>query len=637
MKKKLIALLCLMGMLSLGVAGVACGDKPNDSNGSDMTTDTGSDTGSTHEHVYGEAAYTWENDTCTAIKLCTGDDCEENVTETVTGVYVKDTDATCAENEKGHYEATFENEAFTTQATAANSVEVPDTKTEHAYGETTYVWDGDTCTATRVCSCTDMQTETVTGVYVKDTDATCSENEKGHYEATFENEAFTTQATAANSVEVPETAGHVASSETVYNAETRQNATVCVNCGEQISAVNVYKTYESGSKIEESPTAIPMADLVGKAISFDFKIDGDGSFAFAIMSSSWANATGTLSINKSGDSVTANFGLITVLEGGWYNWKLNHSAFAGDGLANATDIGLIYHQDIATTGTVHIDWTSFKVVDSFVDRTGVVAYANGTSGISHNFARAIAIKEIAGKAFSFDFNINGDGSFTFSAQSWAWANLTGDVTITKSGDSVTATQGRVVALEEGWYSWQINYDLFHGDGFNRKAASEIAFLYIGNAISGAIQIDKGNAKVVDAYAYDRTAYASKFTDGQSIGQVWLGASSILKSNWDNQWAGFTFHFEFKFETDGQFDFAAMANDWANVTGTITITKSGDNVTANQGSIIALGDGWYAFEINAADFAGDGASRATGIEFVYTDSTVSGTVWINWHFKALPTA
>ena len=72
----------------------------------------------------------------------------------------------------------------------------------HDWNAPTYAWNGDQCTATRTCKNGDHpETETVTGAYVKDTDATCSANEKGHYEASFENIAFEDQETDDDSVE----------------------------------------------------------------------------------------------------------------------------------------------------------------------------------------------------------------------------------------------------------------------------------------------------------------------------------------------------------------------------------------------------------------------------------------------------
>ena len=157
-------------------------------------------------HAYGSPIYTWEENQCTATRIC-GHDTSHIETETVTGIYVKDIAAICTENEKGHYEATFTNPAFAKQTTAANSAEKADTALDHAYGTPSYTWDGDKCTATRVCTRdTDhKETETVTASYVKDTAATCTENEKGHYEVIFTNDAFVKQTTIANSVEKADT------------------------------------------------------------------------------------------------------------------------------------------------------------------------------------------------------------------------------------------------------------------------------------------------------------------------------------------------------------------------------------------------------------------------------------------------
>ncbi len=104
-----------------------------------------------------------------------------------------------------------------------------------------------------------------------------------------------------------------------------------------------------------------------------------------------------------------------------------------------------------------------------------------------------------------------------------------------------------------------------------------------------------------------------YDDGEKIGggEYYLGDAAIPMTELN----GKALHLEFKIVEDGSFSFAILANDWANITGTLTITKSGDNVTAVIDSngvlyynayIVALSDGWYALELNAKDFAGDGA-------------------------------
>ena len=98
--------------------------------------------------------------------------------------------------------------------------------------------------------------------------------------------------------------------------------------------------------------------------------------------------------------------------------------------------------------------------------------------------------------------------------------------------------------------------------------------------------------------------------------------------------GKALHLEFKFESDGSFGFVMFAvdsaNNWYNVTNLLIVTKSGDSVTSNIGRIVALENGWYAWELNHEDFGGDGMSKAKNISVVYHENQViRGTVLIDW--------
>ena len=83
-------------------------------------------------HDYGTPTYVWKGNECTAKRICRNDPSHEEI-ETVTAKYVKDTGATCTENEKGHYEATFANASFAKQTTDKDSVEKPESKLGHDY------------------------------------------------------------------------------------------------------------------------------------------------------------------------------------------------------------------------------------------------------------------------------------------------------------------------------------------------------------------------------------------------------------------------------------------------------------------------------------------------------------------------
>ena len=50
----------------------------------------------------------------------------------------------------------------------------------------------------------------------------------------------------------------------------------------------------------------------------------------------------------------------------------------------------------------------------------------------------------------------------------------------------------------------------------------------------------------------------------------------------------------------------------------------------MGRIIALEDGWYAWELNQVKFAGDGAYRAANVGLIWHENIkVVGTLYIDW--------
>ena len=77
-------------------------------------------------HDFSEPTYAWHNSVCVAKRICFIDS-EHIQSEVVEGVYVKDTEGSLISAEKGHYVASFNNPAFSSQQTPKNSVTVGDT------------------------------------------------------------------------------------------------------------------------------------------------------------------------------------------------------------------------------------------------------------------------------------------------------------------------------------------------------------------------------------------------------------------------------------------------------------------------------------------------------------------------------
>lgn len=183
-------------------------------------------------HEYAPVEYTWDGAECTAVLACEANDPnepEDYIEETVTGVYVRDTEANCNNAETGHYKATFENTKLGTAETKKGSVTKGDAL-GHNFGTPKYTWNKNECTATVECrkcngdgSCV---TEAVTATYVADVAATCTDPGNGHYEAKFISELFDTQMTETGSV-----AGTVLSTEHKHTEIRGAKAATCSNNG----------------------------------------------------------------------------------------------------------------------------------------------------------------------------------------------------------------------------------------------------------------------------------------------------------------------------------------------------------------------------------------------------------------------
>ena len=140
------------------------------------------------QHNFGKVEYTWVGTQCTASRKCQRDGCTETQSELASiengkVVYVKDFDATCTANEKGHYEATFTVQEFEKQATS--TFDVPNTAKGHNYGTPTYTWNEDytKCTATATCSHGDSTITNEGTITIED----------GYAVATFEDDIFESQ------------------------------------------------------------------------------------------------------------------------------------------------------------------------------------------------------------------------------------------------------------------------------------------------------------------------------------------------------------------------------------------------------------------------------------------------------------
>ena len=653
--KKIYLLLCLLLTLFLSACSLptveseeSVEDSTHTESSSALPAESDSGEPSPHVHTWAEAVYSWNGLECTAETVCTDDACKEPLSETVTANYVKDTDATCYSNEMGHFEALFENDAFEDQITEANSAEQEDSTLPHTLTEAEYVWDAETCTASVACTveeCGFELEETVTISIATDTEGDCENNAKGHYEAVFESEYFTTQATEANSVEIPDSQKH--QKETSLNEERRQIITACTLCGDEFEVENLYDTYTDGSQLNGGlnyvlPKPISKTELSGKAIRFEFKFESEtGSFAFSLLQyDPWTPFTNIVTITKteSGFTVIDNgtnlsCGRIVDAGNGWYAWELNAAGFTVSAGAEVFDLVVPRN---TVVGTVCIDWSSISVVEAYTSRDVPTVYKTGDSLGQTNLSSAILMSQMEGKAIRFEFKfISETGSFGFQVMGLDWNRISDIVTVTKTVSGISANFGRIVEAGDGWYAWELNKSGFTGDG--AAAAPTIDFIYPRNTVVGDLYIDWQSVSVVDEYEVDaRLESATKYNDGDKLNG---GANYVLPTPIAmSALSGKALRFEFKFESEtGSFAFSLMEYaPWLRLTNTVTITKTASGFTVTDdgsnkacGRIVDAGDGWYAWEINAADFPGSGAATAQMIDIIVPRNTVEGTLYLNW--------
>ena len=140
-------------------------------------------------HDWGDAAYTWSDDhgKCTARRVCKRDSSHyEDVTASATAA---DIPATCTEDAKTVYTATF-GDPFATQTAI---VTAEGTAAGHDWSDASYSWSADlsACTASRVCARGHVETETAKAA-VETTGNTCTGGVTT-YSVTFTNPAFVVQ------------------------------------------------------------------------------------------------------------------------------------------------------------------------------------------------------------------------------------------------------------------------------------------------------------------------------------------------------------------------------------------------------------------------------------------------------------
>ena len=192
-----------------------------------ICTRCGKEYGDALGHDY-TGTWLWANDGKTAdlTLVCGRDGCAHSSTKQITSTGVKCKEPTCTEKGETKYTVTYTTTAgdnSAAQKTFTDTKIVADIEAKgHLYGSPTYVWNGNVCTATRICSHDNdhKETETITATSVT-TAPTC---EKGGYDtltATFTNTAFALQTVQINRTDA---LGHLIAGFAVVNGNNKYYA-----------------------------------------------------------------------------------------------------------------------------------------------------------------------------------------------------------------------------------------------------------------------------------------------------------------------------------------------------------------------------------------------------------------------------
>ena len=340
-------------------------------------TDANSVTGeaATGLHSYGTPSVEWSGKSATATAICA--DCPDQISETKDGTFVEDTAATCCTAQKGHYEVEFDDARLGSARTDANSATGDAATGNHTfdYANKVVTWNGDTATATAACSttgCTETVSEEKQGTYVKDSDATCTAPEKGHYEVEFVNTNFGTASTAVNSVENGDPHAHTLGSlipqvDKHRDQDGMKAHYVCEECeglfdeeenpcaADDLKIANTFGTFnanEDASYVFKSPLA------AGSKVVFDFKINesSDKWINFCLMDNSWANHTEYITVYAGGNcKVLPGVTVGQVLEDGYIRVTVDTAVVPCEGTLEQIDFMYIRGATSNANGSFEYD------------------------------------------------------------------------------------------------------------------------------------------------------------------------------------------------------------------------------------------------------------------------------------------
>lgn len=259
--------------------------------------------------------------------------------------------------------------------------------------------------------------------------------------------------------------------------------------------------YDASSKVEKFITRIPLSDFDGKAVHFEFKPMGSGTMQFYFSDSDNGSITGVVTIKSDNNGTTTDKGTLTESGDGWFGLDIKRVECNGSGFNSTPHPEKLNYFTTFTTFNlpVLIDWDSVSAVET--SRREVVF--DVTTATKSNPVSYISLSALDGKAIHFEFKPTGEGTFGFYfADGSVNGGLTGtssQITKDASGIRVSGGNGRLIALDDGWYAFELNRSDWNGSAFNNGTPTKVTYFTTFSQFSLTFILDVNSVKVVDSF------------------------------------------------------------------------------------------------------------------------------------------
>lgn len=278
---------------------------------------------------------------------------------------------------------------------------------------------------------------------------------------------------------------------------------------EEPAHLNATKFTGDGKNFAKYPLTNMNNPKLGLYLEFTM-LEGKANFTLYDDANGWKNVTGKIEVTRDPDSISTNKGRVVKVGDDWFGLYLPYSTFGGDGKQAASNLSLIHGEKTEITAQIMFDFTTVKEVEHLTPTEYV--------GDPRTYFKddKLAKSEFVNRAICFDFTMtDGKTKFALLDGDHGWANYTDYISITKTGNNISSTNGIVIKLNDGWYRFILNYKDFKGNADTAKPENDgISMCYCGE--KAAITAEHVYMDWTTLRAIDEVDYGFVMAEGASI-------------------------------------------------------------------------------------------------------------------------